>query len=88
MVLIHVKNMTCEAILLQKKLVWDNIFTPFFIQDLCWLLGVKEFMPSDYLVKLLGSTFCKTFTKEICSDIIFLFCGFDQKQLNEVCGLH
>ena len=46
--------------------------------------GVGEFSPSNTLIEKFGEKFCKGSNKKLCGDILFLICGFDEKNLNEV----
>lgn len=53
------------------------------IEDLFAVLGVRDFLPSDDIIRWLATYVCKpTDLEEICSNIIFLICGFDISQLN------
>jgi len=48
------------------------------------LLGVREFFPSDWLMKLLAEVVCAThITEPACADFIFLLTGFDTSNLNQ-----
>ena len=54
-------------------------------QHLLDIVGHGEFLPSKGLVSDLGELFCKTdLEEEVCGDILFLICGFDKKNMNEV----
>ena len=54
-------------------------------QFLIKLLGIKDFAPSNWLVKLLADTICYNHvTESICSNIMFLMCGYDTSNLNDV----
>jgi len=47
------------------------------------LLGVGEFLPSNILIDCLASLFChETVTQGLCTNILFILCGFDEAQLN------
>lgn len=54
------------------------------------LIGVNEFMPSSALIQLLGKTLCDESSpiNGVCSNILFLICGYNSKQLNEVKIIH
>ncbi len=55
------------------------------LQLLLKILGIKDFAPSNWLMKWLADTICDyKLTDSICSDVIFLLCGFDTKNLNSV----
>ena len=55
------------------------------MQFLFEVLGVRDFLPSDDIIHLLAKYVCSDKEFEtFCSDIIFIICGFDKKQLNEV----
>ena len=45
-----------------------------------------EFLPSSNISRLVGSIMCndEAVTQEICSNALFLVCGFDSEQLNRV----
>ncbi|XP_068748610.1 gastric triacylglycerol lipase-like [Montipora capricornis] len=53
-------------------------------QELFRLFGVRDFLPSDFIIHLLAEYVCseKDFDS-FCSDILFVIAGFDKKQLNE-----
>ncbi|XP_032691178.1 lipase 3-like [Odontomachus brunneus] len=48
------------------------------------VLGYDEFLPQSNFIRLLSKYICdlNIVEKKICSNIIFLFCGFDQQQFN------
>ena len=47
--------------------------------------GVRDFLPSDAIIHWLAKHVCAEKELEtFCSDIIFIICGFDKQQLNEV----
>jgi len=46
-------------------------------------LGIGEFLPSNLLMDCLASMFChEGLTQGICSNILFLLCGYDKPQMN------
>lgn len=49
------------------------------------LLGINEFLPSDFFTKFIGEKVCGSFHifEESCSNVVFLIAGFDKKELNE-----
>ena len=56
-----------------------------FSQDLFKIFGIRDFLPSDFIIRWLAKYVCSDKDLEtFCSDIIFIICGFDKKQLNEV----
>eukprot|EP00794_Sanderia_malayensis_P012754 gene12754-14061_t len=60
-----------------------SYFTP-EVEALLKILGIHDFAPSDWLIKLLAETVCEgKFIDKVCADIIFLICGFDTANLNE-----
>ena len=62
-----------------------NITLFYFLQELFHLLGVRDFMPNDEIIKILGKHVCRhSLLKPMCEDVLFLICGFDHKQLNAV----
>ena len=55
------------------------------MQILFEIFGVRDFLPSDDIIHWLAKCVCSEKDLETyCSDIIFIICGFDKKQLNEV----
>ena len=48
------------------------------------IVGDGEFLPEKGLVQRLGELFCHYDVKEACGDVLFLVCGFNSKNLNEV----
>lgn len=53
------------------------------LEDLFHLFGVKDFLPNDDVMKLIANTICASDLAELCSDVLFLICGFDKSNLNE-----
>lgn len=54
------------------------------IEILFYIFGVRDFLPSDAIIHWLAKHVCSDKDLEtFCSDIIFIICGFDKKQLNE-----
>ncbi|XP_012231435.1 lipase 1-like [Linepithema humile] len=64
-----------------------QIFLPFknSIEAILYSLGVHDFIPLDGVFRNIARMGCNVnfFTKQICSTIIFLICGFDEEQLND-----
>ena len=61
------------------------LYSFFFMQILFDIFGVRDFLPSDAIIHWLAKHVCSDKDLEtFCSDIIFIICGFDKKQLNEV----
>ena len=57
----------------------------FSAQELLKILGIKDFIPSDWIIKWLADTLCDfKITRFVCSDVIFLLAGPDTSNLNEV----
>lgn len=50
------------------------------------LLGVNEFMLDPELVGLIGSTYCNDDSPllPVCTNFLFILCGFNPDQLNTV----
>ncbi|XP_006880387.1 PREDICTED: lysosomal acid lipase/cholesteryl ester hydrolase [Elephantulus edwardii] len=47
------------------------------------LFGVKEFLPQSTLMKWLSAHFCThAILKELCANLLFLICGFNERNLN------
>nr|XP_012231416.1 PREDICTED: lipase 3-like [Linepithema humile] len=63
-----------------------RLIAPFIssIEAVLRSLGVNELLPKNSLLQYLTRVGCNfdPFTKQICSDIIFLIIGFDQEQFN------
>ena len=56
------------------------------LQFLLKLFGDGEFLPNDAFIKILDAVFCEdSWLDEACGDVLFLICGFDEKNLNIVC---
>ena len=55
----------------------------FIIQFLMELMGVGEFLPSNLLMDCLASLFCHEteITQGLCTNILFVLCGFDEAQV-------
>jgi len=46
-------------------------------------MGVGEFLPDNWLVDCLASLFChESITQGLCTNILFVLCGFDEAQMN------
>ncbi|CAH2322149.1 lysosomal acid lipase cholesteryl ester hydrolase isoform X1 [Pelobates cultripes] len=55
-------------------------FPEFIVKD---LFGKKEFLPQTYLIRWLATHFCThEVTEELCGNIFFVLCGFNEKNLN------
>jgi len=54
------------------------------IDDILTMMGIGEFLPSNWLIDCLASLFCheEDITQGICSSILFIICGYDMSQLN------
>ena len=48
-------------------------------QDILTLMGIGEFLPSNWLVDCLSSLFCHEgdVTQGVCTSILFVLCGYD-----------
>lgn len=47
------------------------------------ILGRKDVLPSDLIIKFLSDTLCKErVTRAVCTNIVFLFAGYDLNNLN------
>ena len=56
-----------------------------YSQGLFKIFGIRDFLPSDFIIHWLAKYVCSLEDLEtFCSDIIFVIAGFDKKQLNEV----
>lgn len=57
-----------------------SVFPDFLIWD---LFGKKDFLPQSELIKWFATHFCsKTPLSELCGNLFFVLCGFDEKNLN------
>ncbi|XP_056386053.1 lysosomal acid lipase/cholesteryl ester hydrolase-like isoform X3 [Hyla sarda] len=57
-----------------------GIFPEFIIKD---LFGKKEFLPQSEFIKYLATHFCtREVIEEICGNVFFVLCGFNEKNLN------
>lgn len=60
-----------------------NIF--FTFQWLSWIFGVRDFLPSSFVTRSLARYVCEDdLGSEWCTNIMFVLCGYDKAQLNEV----
>lgn len=64
-----------------------RILAPFTdnVEIIAELLGVNEFLPQNIILKLLARELCEInkYEEEICENVIFILCGFDEKQFNK-----
>lgn len=57
-----------------------GVFPEFLIKD---LFGRKEFLPQTDFITWLATHFCtREVIKEICGNVFFVLCGFNEKNLN------
>ena len=57
----------------------------FFIQFLSKILGVRDFDLPKWLKDLIADEACTSkYGEDFCSNVVFLICGYDKAQLNEV----
>jgi len=66
---------------MESPIHWIAGLGPLLDDILSWL-GLGEFLPSNLLMDCLASLFCHGFTEGICTNILFLLCGYDQPQMN------
>merc|ERR1711872_1016863 len=53
------------------------------VDDLLSMFGVGEFLPDNILIDCLASLFCNdNVASGLCSNILFILCGFDEAQMN------
>merc|ERR1712080_203787 len=80
------------AVLLAPVAYVDHMKSPMRIiapfSDLIeWVLvhmGMGEFLPSNYLMDLLVAAVCENnYLDVVCENIVFLLCGYDEKQMNK-----
>ncbi|XP_051838628.1 lysosomal acid lipase/cholesteryl ester hydrolase isoform X2 [Antechinus flavipes] len=51
------------------------------------IFGVNEFLPQNWVLKWLGTHVCShTLLKELCGNLLFVICGFNERNLNMVPG--
>ncbi|CAG7718918.1 unnamed protein product [Allacma fusca] len=64
-----------------------NLIAPFAnqIEWLLRMLGMNEFLPDSILMDFLGATICDQHSpiKGLCSNVLFLLCGYNAEQLND-----
>lgn len=50
------------------------------------ILGTNEILPNGKLNELAGQTLCiqEAITQVLCSNLLFLICGFNEEQLDKV----
>ena len=49
------------------------------------MFGERDFLSSSPMIKRLGKEFCSNHKyKQVCTDLLFLLCGFDYDGLNQV----
>lgn len=50
------------------------------------MMGVYEFLPTSELMQIGGQLVCKdeAITQALCSNVLFLICGYNSEQLNTV----
>merc|ERR1712241_282188 len=54
------------------------------INSLLHLFGIGEFLPSNLLMDCLAALFCHAgITQGICTNILFVLCGYDEPQMNK-----
>lgn len=54
------------------------------VYDILSWFGIGEFLPSNLLMDCLASLFChEGVTQGLCTNILFVLCGFDSAQLNQ-----
>lgn len=57
----------------------------FIFQD---ILGTKEFLPQNNFIKWMSEHVCThVVLKELCGNLFFVICGFNERNLNMVCLL-
>ncbi|XP_062520508.1 gastric triacylglycerol lipase-like [Corticium candelabrum] len=66
---------------IEGLLKYLSYFTP-EIDDLFKLFGEYDFLPNDELMKLFAQYFCPE-DVSVCSNVLFLICGYDKSDLNE-----
>ena len=47
-------------------------------------VGDGEFLPQDFFLNYLAAELCRTDVKIVCGDVLFLICGWDTGNLNDV----
>ena len=65
--------------------IYCNFSILFNCQWLFWFFGVRDFLPSSFVTRSLGRYVCEDdLGSEWCSNLMFVMCGYDKAQLNEV----
>jgi len=66
---------------MESPIHWIAGLGPILDTIMSWL-GLGEFLPSNLFIDCLASLFCHGLTEGICTNILFLLCGYDQPQMN------
>merc|ERR1711973_723475 len=66
---------------MESPIHWIAGLGPLLDTILSWF-GIGEFLPSNLLIDCLASLFCHGLTEGICTNILFLLCGYDKPQMN------
>ena len=51
------------------------------------IFGDGEFLPNDDLMQFFAKELCPTDLDVVCANVLFLICGFDEKNMNDVSAL-
>jgi len=65
---------------MESPIAWIAGLGP-ILDDILSFLGIGEFLPSNLFMDCLASLFCHGLTEAICSNIVFLLCGYDAEQM-------
>ena len=50
------------------------------------VFGRRDFLPQSYMIEWFAEHVCgKKLLSELCGNVFFILCGFDEKNLNVVC---
>ena len=61
-------------------------FCSVIFQFLFTIFGVKDFLPNNAVMKWLAKNVCSREIPDIlCENVLFLFGGYDEQQMNRVC---
>lgn len=84
--LVLVCAMKVDHVGLCTRMWCSDIHDLFFIfQD---ILGTKEFLPQNNFIKWMSAHVCThVVLKELCGNLFFVICGFNERNLNMVCLL-
>jgi len=78
-----------EAFLQTYRVIWSyfaaHLLLCFMLQILFRVFGIREFFPSNEIIRALASHLCNhDIVRCLCENFVFLISGFDKQQMNVV----